>query len=105
MNALVILALPLILGVLVRAIICGVEEGKGNAYDAIRIRKKPTKMLEEVSPPKKIVEEKPIKTEELSNFPEWVNWLSEQELFDLVYASLGDRPEEAMRIIAGGETF
>lgn len=102
MNALVMLA-PLILIVLIRAIVRGIEEARGNTCDASGIRMKPIKLLKEVSPPKKIVEEKPIKMQ--GKFPEWVNGLSQRELFDLLYTSPRDRPEEAMRIISGGETF
>jgi len=39
-------------------------------------------------------------------FPEWARQLSEQELCDLLYASLQDRPmEEAIKIVSGGETI
>lgn len=39
-------------------------------------------------------------------FPEWTKQLSEEELFDLIYAWLQDRPmEEAVKIVSGGETI
>jgi hypothetical protein len=39
-------------------------------------------------------------------FPEWARQLSEQELCDLLYTWLLDRPiEEAVRIVSGGDTI
>ena len=47
-----------------------------------------------------------LKREAQRKFPEWVNQLTERELFDHVYASLQCLPkEEAVKILSGGETF
>lgn len=101
MSVLVMLALPFILGVLVRAVAHAFEETKIAPNTLYMLKIKCTlariRRLKKMSPPK---EEKPKQ----GKFPAWVDELSERELFDLLYASFGGL-EEAIRIVSSGETF
>lgn len=100
-NALALLA-PCILGVVVRRIIRRIEEARQNTCDSVRVE--PTRQWRKSRAPTRIVAEKPIKPR--GKFPEWAKQLSERELFELVYASLRDRPiEETVKIGSGGETI
>lgn len=69
----------------------------GNTQEQELVFSKQTEKQEEEKIPEKAIQR--------GKFPAFVDKLSQKELFDRLHAALKDRPEKAVEIGLGGETF